>query len=143
MPKDKDENGDGGKTENKLEQAVEMLAQTMALLAQNQPKKVIDESSPEYRERLIAEGFMDDFGGKVVIQNGHESQARGLSADVRHRAANLRSGSYLGGKVTVEADEKVVHIRYKSATVEQRMAQTWKSFDELVNLIWSEMHVAT
>lgn len=139
MAKTKDENGDGGKTENFDPNA--LMVQLMAKLVENQPTKVITEDSPEYQERLRAEGYYDTFP-KPVFQNGRDAEARGLSAEVRERAASLRPGTYIGGKVTVEqAPGGGVHIKYKSRTVEDRMAQTWRDFSELVNRIWSEMHV--
>ena len=156
MPKDKDENGDGGKTENVapdpqalllaqvLAQNAELMksfAGAMTQLASNQPTKVITQDSPEYQELLKAQGFYDSFP-KPVYQNGHECDARGLSIETRERAANLKAGKYLGGKVTVEAShDGGVHLKYKSRTVEERMqAPANIPFPEIIDKIWAEMH---
>jgi hypothetical protein len=140
MPKDKDENGDGGKTENVAPDSNALLANILQQLVTNQPAKVITEASPEYQERLRAEGYYDTFP-KPVYQNGREAEAKGLSPETRTRAATLRPGTYLGGKVTVEGTPNGgIHIKYRSVSVEHRMSQTWKTFEELVDRIWSEMH---
>lgn len=147
MAKDKDENGDGGKTENILAEAMlqnaaamKMLAETQAAVLANQPKRTITEDSPEYNDRLRAEGFFDYFPAKVY-QNGRLCEARGLSEETRTRACALRPGKYLGGKVAVEMTAAgEVHLKYKSASVEDRMSQPWRDFTDLVDRIWSEMN---
>src|SRR5688572_32838722 len=137
MAKTKDENGDGGKTEN-VDPNV-LIAQVLQQLAANQPKKVITEDSPEYQERLRAEGYFDSFP-KPVYQNGREAEPKGLSEQTRERAANLMPGKYLGGQVTVEvASNGGVHIKYASKTVENRMGQPWRDFPDLIDRIWAEM----
>lgn len=150
MAKDKDENGDGGKTENVtgtvltelLKQLVtsnQTLAATQAAVLANQPARVITEDSPEYAARNRAEGFYDYFP-KRVYQNGREAEARGLSEQTRERAASLAPGKYLGGKVMVEElPNGGVHIKYKSRTIEDRMAQPFKDFPDLVDQVWAEM----
>lgn len=96
---------------------------------------------PAYQARLHAEGHFDTFP-IPVFQNGRECEARGLSEETRARAAGLVTGTHVGGKLHVEATGKVVHLRYKSATVEDRMRQPWRDFTEMVNLAWAEQHPA-
>jgi hypothetical protein len=142
MAKDKDENGDGGKTENVLAEAMKMLAENQRMMIENAPKRVITQDSPEYNDRLRAEGYFDYFP-KPVYQNGHEAEPKGLSEQTRERAAGLVPGKYLGGKVTVEASPNGgVHIKYKSKTVEDRMSQPWRDFTDLVDRVWAEMTVS-
>ena len=156
MPRDKDENGDGGKTENvkPADPQAQLLAQVLAQnadlmqsfagamqqMAANQPTKVITPDSPEYQEMLKAQGFYDSFP-RPVYQNGKEADARGLSVETRERAANLKPGKYLGGKMTVDAtNDGGIHLKYKSRTVEERMqAPANIPFPELIDKIWAEM----
>lgn len=138
MAKTKDENGDGGKTEN-VDPNV-LLAGILQQMIANQPKRVITEDSPEYQDRLRAEGHFDVFE-KPVYQNGHEAAPKGLSAQTRERAVALQPGKYVGGKVTVEAtSDGGVHLKYKSKSVEDRMSQPWKDFTDLIDRIWADMH---
>jgi hypothetical protein len=140
MAKTKDENGDGGKTENVTDVNL-MLAQLMKQLVENQPAKVITESSPEFREMMEKQGLYDSFP-KPVYQNGHECEPRGLSEETRTRAANLRPGRYLDGKLVVEAATGGgVHLKYKSRTIEDRMSgPATIPFPEMIDKIWAEMH---
>ncbi len=96
---------------------------------------------PAYQERLKAEGHFDTFP-TPVFQNGREAEARGIPDEIRQKASQLTSGTFIGGKVTVERNDKVVHLKYKSMTVEDRMRQPWKDFSDLVTMIWSEQHPA-
>jgi hypothetical protein len=140
MAKDKDENGDGGKTENVLAEAMKMLAENQRMMLENAPKRVITPDSPEYRELLVAAGHFDTFS-VPVYQNGHEAEPRGLSAQTRERASTLVPGKYLGGKVTVETTPNGgIHIKYKSKTVEDRMSQPFGDFTDLVERVWAEMN---
>lgn len=119
-----------------------LIAQTLQQLVANQPMKVITEGSPEYQERLRAEGVFDTFP-KPVYQNGRECEPRGLSEEIRTRAAHLKPGTYLGGKVTVETTPNGgVHLKYKSRSVEDRMRHPWADFSDLITRIWAEMHPA-
>lgn len=116
------------------------VAQGIAAIA---PVKEIKEGDPEYTARLVAEGFYDEFP-HPVIQNGYEAQARGLSAETRQRAGNLKQGRYLKNRVSVEVSGNGdVHIKYPTSKVDDRFKnQTlWKDFQDLVNQIWDEMHV--
>jgi hypothetical protein len=138
----KDENGDGGKTENVTDSNA-LIAEALMLLAKNQPAKVISADSPEWQEHLRAEGFYDAFS-KPVYQNGREASPRGLSEQTRERASNLRPGKYLAGMVVIEeAQNGGVHIKYKSASTDDRMkyASKWRDFSDLVDQVWNEMHV--
>ena len=120
-----------------------IIAQAMQLIAENQPKKVITEGSPEYQEQLRKEGFFDTFP-KPVVQNGRDCAPRGLSQETRDRASSLRPGVYLHGKVSVEAlHGGGVHLKYKSKSAEDRMATAglWRDFPDLIDKIWAEMHV--
>lgn len=98
---------------------------------------------PAYQARLKAEGYFDLFP-HPVYQNGRECEPRGLSQQTRERASALQPGKYLGGMVTVERNDKAVHIKYKSMTVEDRMryASKWRDFPDLIDKIWAEMHPA-
>ena len=147
MAKDKDENGDGGKTEN-VDTNV-LIAQALQMLAANQPKRVLDESSPEYQDRLRAEGHYDKFD-RPVYQNGIEASPRGLSAETRRRASNLKAGSYCDGKVEVRVGNSgEVAISY-SAKGDKPAAfynRYWMKpgdpdpkFEYLIDRIWDEMH---
>jgi len=114
------------------------LAESIQALA---PKPVITESSPEYRARMEAEGFYDQFE-KPVFQNAYEAQARGLSKEIRHRASNLKSGKYLQGRVEVVADNAGVHIMYPVKGDNMMINQTkWSDFPDLINKIWAEMQM--
>lgn len=117
------------------------MASAIKLLAENQPAKVIGADSPEYQDRLRAEGFFDVFP-TPVYQNGRECEPRGLSQETRERASALKTGKYIGGFVTVERTDKLVHIKYKSQTIEDRMryASKWRDFSDLIDKIWAEMH---
>jgi len=105
------------------------------------PQKEIVEGSPEYRARQEAEGWFDSFDVNVY-QNAYEAQARGETAEVRHRAARLKPGKYLKGRVTVEVDANGVHLLYPvkgdALMINQ---QHWSSFGDLVNKIWAEMQM--
>lgn len=117
------------------------MADALALLQANQMPREIKEGDPEYTERLKAEGFYDEFP-HPVIQNGYEAQARGLSKEVRERAGNLKTGRYLGGRVTVDVDSRgAVHIKYPNSKVDDRFKNLalWMDFEDLVNKIWAEM----
>lgn len=154
MAKTKDENGDGGKTENVDGGVNEVLgailkqnADLMAQLVANQPIKVITQDSPEFQNLLRDQGYFDTFP-KPVYQNGYECEARGLSEDVRTRAANLTPGTYTIKGVTVVVEPSAnggVHLKYRSRSVEDRMkyAAAWSDFSDLVNTLWDQMHTAT
>jgi hypothetical protein len=115
-----------------------------AALASVKPAKVIAEGDPEYTERLKAEGFYDFFDNNVkVYQNAYEAQPRGLSEEVRYRAAHLRPGSYIKNrvKVTVENDGAVVRLAYPVSGDAMLINRDYfSSFSDLVNKIWDEMH---
>jgi hypothetical protein len=143
MAKDKDENGDGGKTENVLAEAMRMLAENQRIMLEQQPKRVIEEGSPEYRDRLVKEGFFDEFP-KPVYQNGKKAVARGLPVETRERAANLTPGEYTVGKVKVTVErtpDDGIHLKYKSKTPDDRMAyaSAWMDLPDLVNKLWAQM----
>lgn len=143
MAKTKDENGDGGKTENVAPDTNLLIAQALAALAANQPKRVITEDSPEYQDRLRAEGIFDAFP-KPVYQNGRECEPRGLSEETRTRAASLKPGTYTVGRTTVTVDvtsDGGRHIKYRSKSVEERMsyASSWSDFSDLIDKLWAQM----
>jgi hypothetical protein len=99
------------------------------------------EGDPEYVARQHAEGWFDAFD-VPVFQNAYEAQARGLSADVRKRASNLRPGKYIGGRVTVEVDTSGVRLKYPvSGDNMLKNTALWRDFSDLINKIWDEMHV--
>jgi len=129
-----------------------MFAQTMAQqtavlgkLGENTKPYEPAFGDPAYQERLRAEGHFDTFP-LPVYQNGREAEAKGLSAEIRERASGLRAGTYLKTKVkdgvTVERTDKMVHLKYRSQKIEDRMAQPWRNFEELVTMVWDEMHAA-
>ena len=107
-------------------------------------KPEMREGDPEYTARLKAEGFFDEFE-KPVVQNGYSAQARGLSEQTRMRASNLKSGKYLGGRVSVEADGHRIYINYPTSKVDDRFKNMtlFTSFEDLIDKIWAEMHQAT
>jgi hypothetical protein len=120
---------------------MERMTAVLEKLGENQKPYEPGFGDPAYQARLKAEGFQDEFP-IPVFQNGREAVARGLSQETRERASALKTGSYLGGKVSVEAGPKSVHLRYKSQKIEDRMSQPWRDFPELIDKLWSEMHVA-
>lgn len=108
-----------------------------------QPRIEIKEGDPEYVARQQAEGWFDAFdGGVTVLQNAYEAQPRGLPKETLFRAAHLKPGTYLRGRVTVnvEANGSVVRLSYPvkgDAMLINR--DHWSSFPDLVNKIWDEM----
>jgi hypothetical protein len=119
------------------------VAQGISAIA---PRQELKEGDPEYVARQQAEGWFDDFdGGVKVLQNAYEAQARGLSAEVRHRAAHLKPGSYIKNrvKVTVENDGAIVRLSYPVKGDNMLMNRDyWRDFSDMVNKIWAEMHAA-
>lgn len=119
------------------------VAQGIAAIA---PRKELKEGDPEYVARQHEMGWYDDFdGGVKVLQNAYEAQARGLSAEVRFRAAHLKPGQYLKNRVsvTVESDGAIVRIAYPSKGDNMLKNQAlWRDFPDLVNQIWAEMQPA-
>lgn len=117
------------------------IAAGIATLA---PKPELKEGDPEYVARQHAEGWFDDFdGGIKVFQNAYEAQPRGLSKDVRYRAAHLKPGTYIRGRVTVEVDGQGVHLKYKVSGDAMLINRDYfKDFSEMINLIWAEMSPA-
>ena len=124
-----------------------LAAAIAAGIATIAPKPELKEGDPEYVARQRAEGWFDAFvtpdGREVtVIQNAYEADARGLSEEVRQRAATLRPGSYIKNrvKVTVEQDGAIVRLSYpvKGDEMMKNMAY-WRSFSDLINQIWAEM----
>jgi len=102
------------------------------------PAKVITEGDPEYRARQEAEGWFDAFDVNVY-QNAYEAQARGETAEVRYRAARLKPGKYIKGRVTVEVDANGVHLLYPVKNDAMMINQQhWSSFGDLINKIWAE-----
>lgn len=97
---------------------------------------------PAYQARLRAEGYFDVFPFPV-FQNGRECEPRGLSEETRERASTLQTGGpYIGGLVSVERLNRCVHIKYKSASVEDRMryAGKWRDFSDLIDQLWAAQH---
>jgi hypothetical protein len=109
-----------------------------------QPAREPKEGDKEYVAMQEAQGWFDDFdGGVVVLQNAYEAQARGLSADVRFRAAHVKPGSYIRNrvKVTVENDGRIVRFSYPVKGDAMLMNRDYfSSFEDLVNKVWAEMH---
>ncbi len=114
------------------------IAQGIASIA---PRVEIKEGDPEYVARQQAEGWFDAFdGGVTVLQNAYEAQPRGLSAEVRYRAAHLTPGKYIKGRVTVAVEGNTVRLSYPvkgDAMLINR--DYWKDFPDLINQIWNEM----
>ena len=110
-------------------------------IAATQPRKEIREGDPEYVERQRAEGWFDTFA-KPVFQNGFEAQARGLSAEVRERACQLRPGTYLRGRVRVDVwGNGSVNLRYPTNGDAMLINRDYfLSFSDLITKIWDEMH---
>lgn len=115
------------------------IAQGIATIA---PKPELKEGDPEYVARQKAEGWFDDFFGKTVYQNAYEAQARGLSEEVRKRTSQLKPGTYLKGRVRVEVSGDNIRLLYPVSGDNMMINQShWRSFDDLINQIWAEMHV--
>lgn len=106
------------------------------------PKKEIREGDPEYVARQQAEGWFDDFdGGVKVFQNAYEAQPRGLSEEVRYRAAHLKPGKYIRNRVTVDVDNQGVHLKYPVSGDAMLINRDYfSSFSDLITKIWDEMH---
>lgn len=120
------------------------IAAVLEQLAANAPVQEIGYGHPKYQERLTAEGCFDAFSAPVY-QNGKEAQARGLKPDTIERAPKLKPGKYLGGKVEVLRDNRDrVHLLYANSKIQDRMKfqAIVSSFDDLIDKIWTEMHVA-
>lgn len=121
-----------------------LAAAIAAGIAQMAPKPEVKEGDPEYVARQQAEGWFDSFAnGVTVYQNAYEAQARGLSAEVRERAAKLKPGSYIRNrvKVTVENDGAVVRLAYPVSGDNMLINRDYfASFEDMVNKIWAEMH---
>lgn len=117
------------------------IAQGIATIA---PKPELKEGDPEYVARQQAEGWFDDFYGVKVYQNAYEAQARGLPEETRRRVGQLRPGKYIKNRVTVEihANGQEVHLKYPvSGDAMLINRDYWKDFPDLINQIWTEMHV--
>lgn len=108
-------------------------------IASIQPAREIKEGDPEYVARQRAEGWFDEFPNKV-FQNGYEAQARGLSEEIRHKAAHLKPGSYLGGRVKVEVGQNNArYLHYPTKGDAMLINQSkWSSFEDLISKIWNE-----
>ncbi len=124
----------------------QLAAAIAAGIASIAPKQELREGDAEYVARQKAEGWFDAFdGGVTVLQNAYEAQPRGLSEEVRYRAAHLKPGTYLKGRVrvTVESDGQIVRLSYptKGDAMLINQTQHWRDFSELITKIWDEMHV--
>lgn len=131
-----------------LSQRDKGLAESIAGLA---PKPELKEGDPEYVARQHAEGWFDDFFGATVYQNAYEAQARGETEQTRRRASQLKPGKYIKtkqnpeGRVTVDVlnGGAVVRLLYPiSGDNKDINRDHWRSFGELVDKIWAEMHPA-
>jgi hypothetical protein len=125
---------------------VQTIAQQTAILAKlGENTKPYEPAfgDPAYQARLHEEGHFDTFP-TPVFQNGRECEAKGLPADIREKASALESGTFLNGKVTVDRSDRAVHLKYKAATVEDRMRSSswWRDFPDLITQLWNEQHPA-
>lgn len=104
-----------------------------------QPPREIKEGDPEYVARQRAEGWFDEFPHKV-FQNGYEAQARGIPEEIRIKAANLKPGKYLGGRVTVEVGQNEARYLYYPTKGDAMLINQskWSSFEDLITKIWNE-----
>lgn len=112
------------------------------IMQMNKPQ--IKEGDQEYEERLRAEGIRDEWE-KPVFQNGYEADPRGESKETQHRAVRIATGSYINGRVHVDNTPRAVFFRYPTVSVDDRMKNKdlWRSFGELVDKLWAEMHART
>lgn len=119
------------------------VAQGISAIA---PHKEIKEGDPEYVARQQAEGWFDTFdGGVTVLQNTYEAQPRGLSAEVRYRAAHLKPGQYIKNRVTVTVESNGAIVRLSYPVKGDNMLinrDHWKSFPDMIDQIWAEMDAA-
>jgi hypothetical protein len=126
----------------RLVESQERLAKAQEQLAHNQPVREITFADAEYQARLKAEGFLTQLEAPA-FQNGKDIEPRGLSPDTIHRLARLAPGKYCGGRVEVIVDNRDQrHLRYKSATPEERMRFYFEvGFDlnDIVGKMWAEM----
>ena len=129
------------KTETESSALMERMTAVLEKLGENTKPYEPGFGDPAYQARLKDEGFFDTFP-VPVFQNGRECEPRGLSEETRTRASSLKAGTYLGGKVTVERSDKLVHLKYKSQKIEDRMSQSWRDFPDLIQQLWAESHPA-
>jgi hypothetical protein len=126
-----------------LAKAQEQTAATLAQLQQNAPTREIGFGDPEYQQRLHDEGFYTELE-KPAFQNGRDIEPRGLKPETIHRLARLASGFYVNKMVEVVVDGRDQrHLKYKSASIEDRMRQPWTSLDDMVAKIWAEMSLVS
>jgi hypothetical protein len=108
-------------------------------IAQIAPRKEMREGDPEYVAHLASSGWYDTFE-HPVFQNGYEAEARGLSAEVRHRASHLEAGTYIKGRVRVEVVQDRVFLNYPTKGDAMLINRDyWRDFPDLINQIWAEM----
>jgi hypothetical protein len=112
--------------------------------------KELKEGDPEYVARQRAEGWFDDFFGVTVFQNAYEANARGETEQTRKRASQLKPGKYIktpqnpDGRVTVEVlnGGSIVRLLYPISGDNNSINRDYfRSFKELVDKMWDEMHV--
>jgi hypothetical protein len=120
-------------------QALQGIAGVLEQLRDQAPVKEIGFGDPAYQQRLRDEGFYTELE-KPAFQNGRDIEPRGLSPQTIHRLARLAPGFYINKMVEVTVDQRDQrHLRYKSAEIQDRMNQPWRSLGEMVDMIWAEM----
>jgi hypothetical protein len=117
----------------------QLAAAFAAAMKSVQPVKELTEGDPEYKARQDAEGWFDEFN-PPVYQNGYEAQARGLSKDIQYKAAHLKPGAYLKGRVKVEVGQNgAVYLHYPTKGDNLMINQSlWRDFSDLITQIWNE-----
>jgi hypothetical protein len=128
-------------------QTAALIAALAGSIASIAPKKEIKEGDPEWVERQTAEGFYDDFYGKTIWQNAYEANPRGQSEQTRRRASQLKAGVHTlrkGRKVEVAVDGSNITLAYKvKGDALMINAQSWDSFEDLINQIWEQQNTVT
>lgn len=112
----------------------------LKLLRGSQPPRTINFGDADYQEKLRRE--TKAFKNRVM-QNSIEADPEVVQREETfERLTKLKAGLYLGGAVQVMVSPRNdVNFVYKNKTIDQRMAQKdqWRSFDELVEKVWTEI----
>lgn len=126
----------------KVVETNERMASILEQLQKQAPPHEPGFGSPEYQQRLRDEGYYDEFPVKVY-QNGREAEPRGIAADIREKVGALRAGTYMltrhgkSTEVKIDRTDKMVHLKYPSLKIEDRMRYPWASFEDLVEMLYA------
>lgn len=130
---------------DKMADTNERMADILEQLQKQAPPHEPGFGSPEYQQRLRDEGYFDEFPVKVY-QNGRQAEPRGIPAEIREKTGQLKAGTHTltrygkSSTVTVDRTDKMVHLKYGSQEIEQRMRYPWNSFEDLIEMLWLAQH---